>query len=147
MKRTRWRRWRDYVTGWSIKYDIYTSFRAQTEHRAWKDSRAWKNSQLRFRIIETWRFWARSTFERENSRQLISTVFAHFYSTENIFFFFYRDIEIALKAIAREYPSSFLTAVSVKKVRKISLKRKWHKKIYFDINWFDIVIIRWNRKE
>lgn len=63
------------------------------------------------------------------------------------FFFFYRDIEIALKAIAREYPSSFLTAVSVKKVRKISLKRKWHKKIYFDINWFDIVIIRWNRKE
>lgn len=118
MKRTRWRRWRDYVTGWSIKYDIYTSFRAQTEHRAWKDSRAWKNSQLRFRVMETWRFWARNTFERENSRRLISTVFALLLCWEYFFFFIYRHIEDQT-AIVREHPSSFLTAVSIKKVRKM----------------------------
>lgn len=125
MKRTRWRRWRDYVTGWSIKYDIYTSFRAQTEHRAWKDSRAWKNSQLRFRVMETWRFWARNTFERENSRRLISTVFALLLCWEYFFFFLYTDtLKIRqLKAIVREHPSSFLTAVSIKKVRKMRKKK------------------------
>lgn len=118
MKRTRWRRWRDYVTGWSIKYDIYTSFRAQTEHRAWKDSRAWKNSQLRFRVMETWRFWARNTFERENSRRLIIRTFT---LLRIFFFFFYTDtLKIRqLKAIVWEHPSSFLTAVSIKKVRKM----------------------------
>lgn len=70
--------------------------------------------------------WKRDVSEREtHSREKIlvgwSQRYSHFYSAENIFFFFYTDtLKIRqLKAIVREHPSSFLTAVSIKKVRKM----------------------------
>lgn len=68
--------------------------------------------------------WKRDVSEREtHSREKIlvgwSQRYSHFYSAENIFFFFiYRHIEDQT-AIVREHPSSFLTAVSIKKVRKM----------------------------
>lgn len=68
--------------------------------------------------------WKRDVSEHEtHSREKIlvgwSQRYSHFYSAENIFFFFiYRHIEDQT-AIVREHPNSFLTAVSIKKVRKM----------------------------
>lgn len=153
MKRTRWRRWRDYVTGWSIKYDIYTSFRAQTEHRALKrQSRVKKFTTAFFELWKRDVFLSAKYVPRKREKILIGSSQRYTFTLLRVFFFSFfffllpRSETVESDYDTRENPNSFWNGqFPLEESEKNEFRGESDKNISWYINRFDIECN--NRKE